>query len=382
MKRRLLILQDTLAGGGAERALIEILSRIDYTRLEVDLLLYARRGELLPLVPREVRVMSLYPRGTKSPVEKVIYHTPLREAYERKKLLALAGGRRWDVVLSFMEGPGAKMHSNLPGYGLKNVTWVHTNMAVNKWSLQFFRDEASERAFYESVDEVVHVSEDIEAVFPYRCAKVRSRVIPNVIDVRKNVELAGMRRRRTAGDRFRLCYVGRFEALKRPERFVETVGLLKALGRDVEGVMLGEGSLRKKVEEQVLSLGLERDVELIGFVKNPYPYIGGSDVLVVPSDTEGLSIVTLEALSIGVPVVSTNCTGPAGILKQGGGLLADMTAESLADKVERIMDDGDLRVRLEAEGPRVAEQYSPERVMNLFYDLVENGPERESGSNT
>ena len=366
MKRRLLILQDTLAGGGAERALIEILSRIDYTRLEVDLLLYARRGELLPLVPREVRVMSLYPRGTKSPVEKVIYHTPLREAYERKKLLALAGGRRWDVVLSFMEGPGAKMHSNLLGYGLKNVTWVHTNMAVNKWSLQFFRDEARERAFYESVDEVV----------------VRSRVIPNVIDVRKNVELAGMRRRRTAGDRFRLCYVGRFEALKRPERFVETVGLLKARGRDVEGVMLGEGSLRKKVEEQVSSLGLERDVELIGFVKNPYPYIGGSDVLVVPSDTEGLSIVTLEALSIGVPVVSTNCTGPAGILKQGGGLLADMTAESLADKVERIMDDGDLRVRLEAEGPRVAEQYSPERVMNLFYDLVENGPERKSGSNT
>ena len=174
----------------------------------------------------------------------------------------------------------------------------------------------------------------------------------------------------------------RFEALKRPERFVETVGLLKARGRDVEGVMLGEGSLRKKVEEQVSSLGLERDVELIGFVKNPYPYIGGSDVLVVPSDTEGLSIVTLEALSIGVPVVSTNCTGPAGILKQGGGLLADMTAESLADKVERIMDDGDLRVRLEAEGPRVAEQYSPERVMNLFYDLVENGPERKSGSNT
>ena len=83
-------------------------------------------------------------------------------------------------------------------------------------------------------------------------------------------------------------------------------------------LILGEGEQRSELQRLVSDVGLQEDVMLPGFVKNPYPYITRADVFVLSSLWEGLPTVLVEALALGTPIVATNCpSGPAEILDNG-----------------------------------------------------------------
>jgi len=97
---------------------------------------------------------------------------------------------------------------------------------------------------------------------------------------------------------------------------------------------IGDGGLRCFLEDIVTEFGLEKDVCFLGFVENPYKYIARSNLFVLSSKSEGLPTVLIEALALGVPVVSTDCpSGPREILMNGalGVLVPVGDMEALAD---------------------------------------------------
>ena len=80
-------------------------------------------------------------------------------------------------------------------------------------------------------------------------------------------------------------------------------------------VLVGEGRDRRLIEQWIREFGLKERVILTGFQSNPYPWIAHADLLVSSSDFEGFGRTLVEALSLGTPVVSTNCpAGPSEIL--------------------------------------------------------------------
>jgi len=83
-------------------------------------------------------------------------------------------------------------------------------------------------------------------------------------------------------------------------------------------VILGEGELREDLEALAKSLGVWQDVHMPGFVDNPYSWMKKADLFAMSSKWEGLPTVLIEALALGVPIVSTDCpSGPREILEQG-----------------------------------------------------------------
>jgi len=97
--------------------------------------------------------------------------------------------------------------------------------------------------------------------------------------------------------------------------------------------IVGEGNLRRIMEEQIAELGLRDRVSLPGFFPDPYPWFLSADQFVLSSDWEGLPTVLIEALECGVPIVSTDCpSGPAEILENGryGRLVPVGDADALA----------------------------------------------------
>ncbi|HOL13816.1 MAG TPA: glycosyltransferase, partial [Bacillota bacterium] len=116
------------------------------------------------------------------------------------------------------------------------------------------------------------------------------------------------------------------------------------LRRKVEAklVILGEGPERGKLEHLVEELGLKDDVSMPGFVENPYKYMRKSAVFVLSSRWEGLPTVLVEALALGIPVVSTDCpSGPAEILENGkwGRLVPVDDPKTLTDAILEAMND-------------------------------------------
>lgn len=106
-------------------------------------------------------------------------------------------------------------------------------------------------------------------------------------------------------------------------------------------VILGEGRDRNKLEALASSLGIEDDVDLPGFVANPYPYMVNARVFVLSSSWEGSPNVLTEALALGMPVVATDCpSGPREILQNGrhGRLVPPGRPEAMAKAILKVME--------------------------------------------
>lgn len=105
-------------------------------------------------------------------------------------------------------------------------------------------------------------------------------------------------------------------------------------------VIFGAGSQQSQLEDLVRELGLENDVALPGFVKNPYAYVTKSAMLALSSAWEGLPTFLIETMALKIPVVSTDCpSGPAEILDNGkyGDLVPVNDPKALAEAMLRIL---------------------------------------------
>ena len=111
--------------------------------------------------------------------------------------------------------------------------------------------------------------------------------------------------------------------------------------RAVRLVILGEGPDRNRIEETIRDQDLTQDVALPGFEPNPYKFMSHSSVFALSSGWEGFGVVLVEALALGLPVVSTDCTyGPAEILSGGryGTLVPVGDDEALAKGILSALD--------------------------------------------
>jgi glycosyltransferase involved in cell wall biosynthesis len=134
-------------------------------------------------------------------------------------------------------------------------------------------------------------------------------------------------------------------------------------------VILGEGPQRPNLEALVAELGLAADVQLPGFVSNPYQYMGRAGVFVLSSLFEGLPNALTEALAVGAPLVSTDCPdGPREILEDGkhGSLVPVGDVETLSQAIARALDSPSPRAQRQA----AAQRYTIERSASAYIDAL------------
>ena len=111
--------------------------------------------------------------------------------------------------------------------------------------------------------------------------------------------------------------------------------------------ILGDGYQRQILEEQVRDYGLEDVVDMPGYVDNPYAIIRQADLFALTSRDESFSLAVAEAMVLGIPVMSTRCTGPVELLKNGeAGCLTDNSTEGILEGLERILTDSAYRQEL------------------------------------
>jgi len=140
--------------------------------------------------------------------------------------------------------------------------------------------------------------------------------------------------------------------------------------RPLRLVLLGAGGLRNTLQHLANTLGIAEDVDMPGFVDNPFQYMTRAALLVLPSEYEGLPGVLIQALACGCPVISTDCPGGSReILADGayGALVAVGDAHGMARAIEAELDQPKARDVLLTR----AEDFTVERAVNNYLALLD-----------
>lgn len=368
--KKLLIIMESMQGGGAEKVLIDLLEAIDRRRYEITLLLVFRTGVLLDRLPSWLEVEYLYkhkPRGLRRFAEHFVRGRDFLYRHDARKKME---GRYFDCIVSYLEGPALKIHNCILNHGRRNVTWNHTNLKQSHWTKFLYKSIADEADDYRNMDNVVFVSEGAKEDFKemFGIDGTHLKVIPNIVDVAAlecKSEAFEVEKRK-----FTIIAVGRLVEVKRYDRIIECAALLSAHGYDFELWILGSGPLKQKLKEQADRLNLKNVVRFLGFKNNPFPYLKAADLMIMASDTEGYGMAIFEAMALGTPVVSTASTGASSIIGGGEGLLTDFSGGALADAVAMLIDDAKERKEIAINARKKAGAFDKESVMRKIYEIL------------
>ena len=374
-KTRILFVSIELEGCGAQRVLATILQHIDKTRFESILALFVDTREYL--IPDDVQVICLYKKGWWD-YPKLIW-----------KLSRLYAQLKPDLVVSFLTYTNiicilAKMFSNVKSYlilsehGMPSFPLTKTKNPVTIFFLKWMP-----RWFYNHADKVICVSMDsaneVNKIFRMPIEKIK--VIYNPVDTNNIIAL---------------CH----ENLEHPW-FAQDIPIIISVGRltDVKGypyllrafkqimtkypsrlVILGKGEKETLLKELSLQLGIDKSVAFLGFQANPFKYMSRSTVFVLSSMSEAFPMVVLEAMTCGVPIISTASTGSSEIITDGvNGLLVPLADEvALVEAIGKLLTNDTLVSNLAQSGRERVRDFSVEKVIKQYEELFSTaGQKRE-----
>lgn len=166
--------------------------------------------------------------------------------------------------------------------------------------------------------------------------------------------------------------LGRLSLEKGHADFIEAAAIVLAQGFDARFVIVGDGPERGRIEQLISEKGLENSVMLAGYLRDPRRVLQDLDLMVLPSYTEGLPNVILEALMMEVPVISTAVGGVPDIIRDGqeGVLIQPGEPRKMASAIMNFLDDPAILGRMALKGKETVENRFDFKVRTLKLEKI------------
>ena len=389
--KKLLFVINTLRIGGAEKSLVSLLQSLDYSRFDVDLLLFEDNGVLKRDVPKEVNVLyagditramilefryygrSLLWKGhlqaflarIKVSMNSKKGHKEFSWNVIKKYIPELS--EKYDLAVSYLEG--------YPAYYVidkvkadRKIAWIHTDFSKKN----LFREE---KEYYCGFDDIVTISSNCMAAIVEKIPELSGKVqvIENITDPKRIASLARepMESATWEGNKYNLVTVGRLTEAKGIDLAIEALQIIKEQVSGVCWHVYGDGELHDSLQEIIHQKNLNNDFILEGQVINPYPYIKNADILIQPSKWEGKSVVLDEAKILGKAIIVTDYpTAKDQIINNKTGLIVEINSGKIAEAVIRLIQDNELRYSLEQNCSNEIPAYK--YTLGKIIDLLEN----------
>ncbi|MEM3714770.1 MAG: glycosyltransferase [Nitrososphaeria archaeon] len=362
--RKIAFFIPALEGGGAERVVVNLVKQFVKLDFEIHLLLSFAKGSYLKEVPDNVRIFDFKSRHVLYSLPKLVRY--LRDEKPYAIVSSLNHANLVVILAKLISKSRTKLlvrEDSTPSKELKN------NSSIKSKFLPLLM-----KALYPYADAVVAVSEGVkeDLVKFVKVPQEKVKVIYNPVINESIFEKAKEKVDHSwfCGERSPVIIsVGRLTKAKGFETLIRAFSLVRN-EIDARLVILGEGEERKSLENLGRELGISEYIWMPGFAENPYKYMSRSSVFVLSSIYEGFGNVLVEALALGLPVVSTDCkSGPREILENGkyGKLVPVGDAESLAKAiVETLRNPNSLR----KPSKEVLQRYSVEYASKEYLKLL------------
>lgn len=341
MKKKILFLIPNLKHGGAEKVLVNLVNNLDSAKYDITVQTLFDVGVHKDSLAPHIRYIPGFKREFRgnSAVIKL-----LRPEFWWKLLVK----ERYDIAVSYLEGPTSRILSGCKDLTTKKAAWLHIELGTPQKASIGFRTPQEALAAYNGFDQIIAVSSNVREQF------LQSLPVSTPIDVLYNtneteqiLELGTLAPddplfpTRTVPV---VCSVAKLMKSKGFDRLLNVHRKLLDQGLAHHICILGVGEEQARLERQIHHLGVEDSVTLLGFRKNPYQYVSRCDLYVCSSHREGFSTAVTEALVLGTPVVSTDCSGARELLGNNDefGLVVENSEAGIYEGMRRMLSDPDL----------------------------------------
>jgi glycosyltransferase involved in cell wall biosynthesis len=372
----ILFIAPTLGGGGAERALVNIVNHLDRDRFQPHLALFQKEGVFLEALAPDVPVYEIQPtdhgflyrnwtrvwviRHLFAEVRPALVMSVLWHANATTLLSAGLWRFRIPIVINEQTAPRASLRSD----ARRRLLWPIAGQ------------------LYRRASHIVAISQGIAAELRdnLHIPDTRISVIHNPVAVAQVTEQAHQPVDLKASQAPVIIAAGRLVPPKNYPLLLQAVALVLQQ-QHAELYILGEGPEKANIEDLAAALGISSHVHLLGFWPNPHPYVAQADLFALSSDYEGFGNVLVEAMALGVPIVATDCPyGPREILADGkyGVLVPTNDEHALAEAILSLLRSPDRRRTLIADARVRAEDFSTEKTVSLYERLFLRLIERQT----
>ena len=352
----LLFIINTLGGGGAEKVLVDLVSKLPKDKYNITIITVTD-GYLSHQLPSNVKLKILV--KNRISFFKRIKSYLLCNVMPSKFFARRFFRGNYDVKIAYLQGFPTHVLAADQDTSCKKVAFIHSDFSKfnNLNKLYDSKEECLKE--YHLFDQVCFVANSAKEGFINSIGQLdNTSVIHNVIDIDAVRQLA----KKECSSSFKtkglkIISLGRLVPVKGYERIILIAASLMKKNIDFEIWILGTGPLFSKLKAMIHRLGLENMIYLKGYHENPYPYLSQADLYVCSSFYEGYNTAIVEALSLGVPVLTTQCSGMDEILCNGlfGGIVNN-DQESLESEIFKI-----------ATNPQVLDQYRSQAALGKAF---------------
>lgn len=364
--KNIVIILPSLQHGGVQRSLLEALKVINTRKYDITIYVYSNCNTLVDLVPANIKVII--------DTDKSHYRRKLKSILLHISLLLAKILKRKEYVKKYSEKihafvnrgkskyPAKKYFSNgvdiVVSYAMGLCTEMAMEIEADKHYLFFhssdpnFHRDLSDK-YFGKFDNIVAVGKNVQLMlkdnFPEHTNKIA--LIKNYIDPENIKRLSrdyvvdtDIYEKNTV-----ITSVIRVDKEKGADLIVSAAAKLKRQNISFVWYIVGDGGTRAEIEKQIIENSLDKNVILVGFQDNPYPYIKCCDIFVHPAYEESFGLSILEALILGKSVISTETMGAKEVLNNGEfGLLVSIDADSIANAVIKLINNPELKIKLQS----------------------------------
>ncbi|MGH8144778.1 MAG: glycosyltransferase family 4 protein [Rhodanobacteraceae bacterium] len=366
---RIALAISSLGGGGAERVMAALANAWAERGHEVTLVTLSSSDRDRYVLDPGVRRIALGVAGLSTNVLAGIGHNVTRLFALRRAITTLQP----DVVISFIAKNNVLVLASLFGTRMPIIVSERTfpvgHGVHGVWRVMY-------RLLYPRAAAVVVQTQRCAGPLATLAHKVA--VIPNPILSEPADGLVGARgvhplQPGRRGDRRTLLAVGRLAHQKGFDLLIRAFARIAGIHADWDLVILGEGKLREDLARMIDAAGLASRVSMPGFDPHVRDAMRRADLFVLSSRFEGIPNALLEAMSESRACVSFDCdTGPRELIEHGrnGWLVPAGDVPALAEALDVLMRDADLRERLGIRAREVRIHYSLSAILDQWDELV------------
>ncbi len=325
--KKICVVTKSMFAGGAERVIAQLVNYLAEQNIACSIVTMDQEKVLYEL-HKDVTLTAIGKKSNNKIADRIKRYGILRKMMKKEKP---------DIILSMPEDTGIYVLAAMLGTGIpvvvseRNNPWVMPDVKITrilrKWMYPFAKG-------------IIFQTEMAKSFFPKRIQK-KGIVLPNPVDASRIPEAyCGERDKRIAA-------VGRLSSQKNFPMLIQAFAKFSKEHSDYRLVIYGDGSQRETLEKLIVQLGLADRVELPGRNQQVLEEIRKAAMFVLSSDYEGMPNVLIEAMCMGMPVISTDCPsgGPRQLIENGvNGLLVPVgDADSMCQAMLRMTNYEDAK---------------------------------------